>query len=232
VTDNQAAEVRDDARASRTGVDRLLMVGVAVAGVAVLVVAILIGWSVFGPKQAPRTEAERLMQVGLAAVASDPTSSTAHMDLGAAYFETGQYAQAEQEFRTAQELAKGSPIPLYNLAHVYRLTGRHEEAVAAFLKVTTLQSDALKWLATPSMFADARYWLGVEYLALGREADAIKALTPLTTSKPLDAEAAKALAKAYEATGDIDSAVKWLKAALQVQPQDAEAAAALKRLGK
>jgi Flp pilus assembly protein TadD len=232
VTDNQAAEVRDDARASRTGVDRLLMVGVAVAGVAVLVVAILIGWSVFGPKQAPRTEAERLMQVGLAAVASDPTSSTAHMDLGAAYFETGQYAQAEQEFRTAQELAKGSPVPLYNLAHVYRLTGRHEKAAEAFAEVVSGAAESVKWKAPGIMFNDARFWLGIESLALKRYGDAITALLPLMENKPLDADAVKALARAYEATGEVGKAVALYERALTVQPTDTEALAALKRLGK
>jgi Flp pilus assembly protein TadD len=228
----RASAREEDSVPARTIVDKLLVVGVVIATVAVVAILGMIAWSAFGPQPAPRTDAERLMQAGLAAVASDPTSSTAHMDLGAAYFETGQYDKAEKEFTTAQGLAKGSPVPLYNLAHVYRLTGRHAEAAEAFRQVVSKAGEAAKWRVLSKMFTDARYWLGVEYVTLKRPADAVQVLLPLTKSKPLDAEAARELARAYEATGDIDSAVTWYKAVLQVQPEDAGAAAGLQRLGK
>jgi Flp pilus assembly protein TadD len=159
-------------------------------------------------------------------------SSTAHIDLGGAYFEMGQYDQAEKEFKTALELSLGSPVPLYNLAHVYRLTGRHTEAAKAFSDVVSRSGESLKWRAPGKMFADARYWLGVEYVQTKRYADAITALLPLMQNKPPDAEAAKVLARAYEATGDVGAAVSLYQRVLTVQPDDTEASAALKRLGK
>jgi tetratricopeptide (TPR) repeat protein len=232
VRDDNTAHRRGDARSSRTGADRLLVVGVAVAGLAVLVVAVMIAVSVFGPKPAPRTEAERLLQVGLDAVASNPTSSTAHIDLGGAYFEMGQYDAAEREFDTALALSNGSPVPLYNLAQVYRLTGRHEEATEAFGKVISKAGEAMKWKAPGKMFTDARFWLGVECVLLKRYGDAIKALEPVMQNKPLDGEAAKTLARAYEATGQIEKAVALYNRVLAVLPTDIEASAALKRLGK
>jgi Flp pilus assembly protein TadD len=232
VTDNQSVQSRDGARPPRAATDRLLVLGVVVAGLAVLVVAGLIGWSVFGPKPAPRTEAERLLQAGLDAVASNPTSATAHIDLGGAYFEMGQYDSAEREFDTALSLSKGSPVSLYNLAHVYRLTGRHEEAAKAFADVLSKSSEGKKWSAPGKMFTDARFWLGVEYVQLKRFGDAITALTPLMENKPLDAQAAKTLARAYEGAGEIGQAIVAYERALAVQPTDTEAAAALKRLGK
>jgi len=232
VTDNLQPTPARAGGGPRSTLDTVLLTAVVVVGVVLVIVLALIGWSVFGPKPAPRTEAERLLQAGLAAVASNPTSSTAHIDLGGAYLEIGEYDQAEKEFLAAQKYAPGSPVPLYDLGHVYRLTGRHEEAAKAFAEVVSKAPDALKFKAPGKMFQDARYWLGVEYLELKRPADAIDALGPLTQNQPLDAEAGKAIARAYEAAGDVSRAAGWYQAVLRVQPQDTEAAAALKRLGK
>lgn len=229
---NAQASEREETTRPRTAADKLLVTGVVVAAIVVIVAAALIGWSVFGPKAAPRNQAERLLQAGLAAVASAPTSSTAHLDLGSAYFEMGQYDQAEKEFTAAQGLAKGSPVPLYDLAQVYRLTGRHGQAAGAFADVLSSERDAAKWRAPAKMFEDARFWLGVEYMELKRYAQVIDVLLPLMENKPLDADAAKTLARAYEATGDIEAATALYQRVLEVQPQDAEAAAALGRFAK
>jgi hypothetical protein len=59
-------ESEENAGAPRTAADKVLVWGVVVAAMAVLVAAGLIGWSVFGPTAAPRNEAERLLQSGLA----------------------------------------------------------------------------------------------------------------------------------------------------------------------
>jgi tetratricopeptide (TPR) repeat protein len=123
-------------------------------------------------------------------------------------------------------------VPLYNLAHVYRLTGRHEEAAKAFAEVVAKTAESGKWRAPGRMFTDARYWVGVEYVYMKRYPLAIEALLPLMDIKPLDAEAAKTLARAYEGIGDIGKATALYERALAVQPTDADAAAALKRLGK
>jgi Tfp pilus assembly protein PilF len=221
--------------AKRSGADRVLVVVLVLVFVGVLAIGGLILYNVFGPEQQPRTEAERLMQEGEEAVRAAPDSPDGHVTLGMAYFEIGDYDRAEEEFETAEELmdeaGASTTIAEYNLAHVYRVTERHDEAVDRLVVVVEREGDEGE-TAPDQLFHDARYWLGVEYLRAGQAEQTIVALEPLLEGTPFDAEAAKVMAEAHESLGDAASARALYERVLEVQPDDAEAAAGLERVGQ
>jgi Tfp pilus assembly protein PilF len=175
------------------------------------------------------------MQEGEEAVRTAPDSPDGHVTLGMAYFDVGDYGRAEDEFETARELmddaGTSTTIAEYNLAHVYRVTERHDEAIETFIVVVEREGGDDED-APDQLFRDARYWLGVEYLRNGQAQQALVALEPLLDGSPYDAEAAKVMAEAHESLGDPAAARALYVRVLEVQPDDAEAAAGLERVGR
>lgn len=233
--DEHGSDTTGDAtEPSRSGArsvsDLVLWGGIAVVGLGLIVVAFLLVRSVLGPDEPPRTAAEQLLERGMEAVRSDPASGTAHIDLGAAYFETGQYDKAEAEFEVAAGI-KATEIPAtYNLAHVYRLTDRTPQAIEGFTQVLEMKpsKDAL---IMGTMLRDARYWLGRLHNESGEYQKAYEAVEPILASVPLDAQAWKVAAAAYVGLGRTQEAKAAYEGILAVQPDDDEAREGLRALG-
>ncbi len=83
----------------------------------------------------------------------DPKNHEAQLDLGICYAQKGFYVEAERAYRRAGELAPGELLVHYDLAALYALWGRPDEALPELEKA--LGQDAAKvkgWLATDPMF--------------------------------------------------------------------------------
>lgn len=66
------------------------------------------------------------------AVDENPTSTSAHLNLGFAYLELGSMQQAEAEFKSVVSLDPRAPSGYYWLGGVYFLQSRYEEAIDVF----------------------------------------------------------------------------------------------------
>lgn len=103
--------------------------------------------------------------------------------LGTSYGRMGAFDEAEAEFIAAGELfaqddsedgRAGVVMTAGNLGEVYRLTGRHDEAIEA-----SLASLELSRRADPWRMVESRVRMAATYLAAGRIADALTMLDEL-----------------------------------------------------
>src|ERR1700694_73617 len=68
------------------------------------------------------------------AVRSAPEDAAGHHLLGLAYFQSGETEKAAGSVRGARALKPDLPAAQYNLGRILQALGRHDEAVAAYLK--------------------------------------------------------------------------------------------------
>ena len=71
---------------------------------------------------------DRLVEVSLRGVASNPSEWSEHLYLGTGYEATGKRLEAIVEYQKAIELSDGDPGATAALAHVYAVTGKRAEA--------------------------------------------------------------------------------------------------------
>jgi tetratricopeptide (TPR) repeat protein len=88
----------------------------------------------------------------------DPASEWAHLNLGQAYEQKGQFNLAIEELQKALELAHSSPLTISALAHAEALSGNH--AMANKL-LSQLEELSKKQYVSP-------YYVAIVYLGLGK----------------------------------------------------------------
>jgi TolB-like protein/DNA-binding winged helix-turn-helix (wHTH) protein/Tfp pilus assembly protein PilF len=93
----------------------------------------------------------------------DPNYEWAHLILGQAYEEKGEFAPAIEELRKAVELAHGSPLMISALAHAYARSGNSAEALALMAQ---LQARSKKEYVSP-------FYVATVYLGLGKNEQAL-----------------------------------------------------------
>ncbi|MDO8616382.1 MAG: tetratricopeptide repeat protein [Dehalococcoidia bacterium] len=133
-----------------------------------------------------------------AALAINAKSTLAHVGLGRALMQSGDFAGASESFQTVIDLSKEEDISgnlvqssYYNLGNIALDQGKPDEAVEHFKQATTLErSDADSW-----------YLLGTAYLQSGKLDEAIAALGQAVLFVPNFTEAYEALAGAFDQTG-------------------------------
>lgn len=197
---------------------RWLVVAVG-ALVLVLVGAIaMIGVSVFGEPESPRTMAELKIQQAELAVRKRPSDYAAHLDLGAAYLEVGKDQQALSEFQTVVKLAPDNYLGYYALANAYVVSDQPERAIKMFVEAID---------RVPGNGA-LYFGLGDLYLQEGRPKDAIVVLEVAVKIEPIASDTRMLLGRAYEETGRVEDAIAQYEEAARYGA--AEAQASLNRL--
>jgi len=93
----------------------------------------------------------------------DPNYEWAHLILGQAYEEKGEFAPAIEELKKAVELAHGSPLMTSALAHAYARSGNSAEALALMAQ---LQARSKKEYVSP-------FYIATVYLGLGKNEQAL-----------------------------------------------------------
>ena len=150
-------------------------------------------------------------------------------DMGLAYMNLGDKAQAQDFFRKAVEigaqaeipgLVRSLPVAHYWLGRMALEQGDNEAALDNLTKASRLNP----------IDADALVALGQAYLAGGRTDDAVGVLTKAVAMVPNYAEGFLALAQAYEAKGDKEKAASAYQEALDWDKGNREARAGLARL--
>ncbi|MGC1818817.1 MAG: tetratricopeptide repeat protein, partial [Casimicrobiaceae bacterium] len=131
------------------------------------------------------------------ALAQDPLSATAYINLGLTLYAADRLAEAEAAFRQVLELAPQQPITRAHLSLVLLAQGRSEEALAEVLR------EPEEW---------ARLWASaVIHHAAGRREESEAALEALIAKYQV--EAASQVAEVYAARGEVDNAFDWLERA-------------------
>ncbi len=175
------------------------------------------------------------------ALAVNDKSTLAHVGLGRALMESGDFAGASENFQKVIDLSKEEDISgkLVQSSHYYLGSmaleqGKPDEAVEQFKVATTMERTD----------SDAWYLLGTAYLQSGKLDEAIEALGQAVLFVPNFTEAYEALAEAFGqkgvsagvlyargmaaySSGDLGDAADKLEAAIEAFPTLAEAHAGL-----
>jgi len=146
------------------------------------------------------------------AIEIDPNLSPARFYLAHVYLDMGRPGRAKEELEAALERTPGNPQFLASLGEAERQLNNPQKAVD--LTRQALQID-------PSLL-EARYYLGLSLLALGRTADALKELEQVVDANAGRPEAYLALGTAYNQTGHFDDAIKVLSQGTKMDPSRAD----------
>ncbi len=179
------------------------------------------------------------------ALSLNPESAPGHMLLGYAYRQLGSYqmiGEAKAELRQALALDPGLAGARYQLAKTYLDLGRPEKAKEALeeqreitQKVPRLMSllgevhrqlenpersvrHNRRALKTDPSLAIAHYYLGLAYLDLDQDEDALRELNLATRSKDAEMTMFLTTGSIYLRKGALDHAVNLLEKAIQLEP--------------
>ena len=144
------------------------------------------------------------------AIALDPKSD-AHSNLGAAYAYLGEYDRAIAPLEQAVRLNPQSEVEIGNLADVYRLSGRSEQAREAYGKAVALALEDLK--VNPEE-ATVKQRLALYYAKLGEHRRAARLISDAKQSAAGDGEVLYAEALVLSFAGKTDAALASLREAL------------------
>ena len=150
-------------------------------------------------------------------------ASTGQNSLGVRLYQEGRYAEALQQFQSAQTADPSDPDSYYNLARTY-----HQLGVAQKNKAMTDQAEALynQALDLDANSSDSYRGLAVLLNETDRSDKAFTLMKNWAQANPQSAEARVQLARLYEESGQDKIAEKYLDEALALNPASAEAWAA------
>ena len=139
-------------------------------------------------------------------------------ELGLAYFQFGDYANALTAFRRVVDLDPTNPIGHQNIGAVYFQQGKYQESIPEFERAIALQT------SKPGVFSD----LGLAYLFLGRYDEGVRKLETAAEMSPNDETIIGNLADGYrwskqpkKAKETYDRAISLANKELEVNPRDA-----------
>jgi tetratricopeptide (TPR) repeat protein len=153
------------------------------------------------------TAAERLKQ----AIAIEPKSDAAHLNLGMLYGEMGQYEKAIEEFRTTFKLNPQSAAAAYNLC-VLLAEKDPPQAISWAKKACQLQPNNARYAYTLAFYLHQAK----------RTAEVFAVLEPFVGQRTTEVNIYMMLGDLYEQMGDITAAVRVYKSAVeneQLPPQ-------------
>ena len=142
-----------------------------------------------------------------------PPAGRASFDTGAAYLAQGDYANAEQSFKSVLDTDSESTAALAYLAATYAASGHDLEAAGAW------QTSLIDGSNLPEIYE----WLGGALLRSHQLSEAHAALEEAAGKWPADARFALPLALVYATFGQGREAVRSLERHLASQPDDAAA---------
>lgn len=197
---------------------------VLIGGICLLTVAfgLAVGYRFFWHKSTAPTRVQINLEEAKYMVKLNPKDANAWVDLGYAYFEAGDPAEARKNYRRALDLAPRNVWIHYFLGLVDFETKDYRQAETAFRQVAEAYPD------NPLAF----YMLGRTYYELGRYDQALAQADVI--SNRID----RTLADAYELRGLVfekkgrkTRAIEEYKQALRLDPARDEARQGLRRLG-
>lgn len=168
-------------------------------------------------------------------IQQNPDLVVAHYYRGRIYLEMHQYAEAEKAFGEALRINEGLEPALFDMATLYQMTGRDEDAVSTYERLLEQypdniparerlvilyqklglqeKSDAqVKEIQKHSRPGEPeRQALGLIYLRQGRIDDSIAELELIVNAWPDDDKSRYYLATAYEEKGDVKKALEQFK---------------------
>jgi tetratricopeptide (TPR) repeat protein len=134
------------------------------------------------------------------AYALDPHLYAARLNQAIALLSLGDFPEAESILNEAAAREPKNPRVWYNLGLLEKSLGHPEPSARDFERVIALDPND----------ADARYFLGQDYMALHQYAKAVAAFQAALKLNPLHASAAFAIAQAYQRSGDTVRAREYL----------------------
>ena len=202
-----------------------------------------------GGKYLRKNQVEQAIGQFKKAVSLNPQSAEAHMLLGYAYRVQGRYellGEAKAELRQALALDPTLVWARFYLAKIYVDFGRLEDADAQLdtifksnpdiPQVLALLGEVKRQLGDPAqsimlnqkalglspMLTTARYYLGLAYLDLKREGEALGELNIAASSGGANADVFLALGSIYLETNALDRAIESFKKAIELDPSRPE----------
>jgi tetratricopeptide (TPR) repeat protein len=154
------------------------------------------------------------------ALAADPTIAEAHFQLGRAFRQLGRRDEEERELSTFKAMrahSPGSPSGV-NSDRTPAETRMWDECRRLLREGS--ESDALAYLDSvlTGDAQDSHYLLGVLYLSLGRNTDAVRMLAGVAARYPEDPDILAFLGRAYVAAGNLEAAEATLARARALRP--------------
>ncbi|HML94003.1 MAG TPA: tetratricopeptide repeat protein [Thermodesulfobacteriota bacterium] len=140
-----------------------------------------------------------------------------HINLGLAYTELGQFAEAEESYKTAMRLSPSFAPAYVNLADLYRMEGRDAEGEGLLRKAIDISPEN----------ADAYHALGLLLIRRKNVPEAMNALSEAVRLNPENARYSYVYAVALNETGKPDDALTVLEEANSRNPNDRETLYAL-----
>jgi tetratricopeptide (TPR) repeat protein len=129
---------------------------------------------------------------------------------GMSRYESGQYQQAIDAYRSAIRLKPDYPDANYNLGMAYSSLGQYKEAIEAYKKALRVKPD----------HETAYYNLGHAYSNLKKYDESIKAFRQSIRNKPDYIDAYYGLGNAYFESGDDEKAVHTFEEAIRLKPDN------------
>ena len=176
-----------------------------------------------------------------------PGDAEAHLNLGNALQDLGQFDDAVAAFRRALDLKPGFAKAHYNLGNALRCLYRLEEAAASYRRALAFDPDLAtahcnlgialqdlgqvqeavasygRALALEPGLAEAHINLGIAFLDLGQLEDAAASYRRALAIQADFAAAHNNLGLALQASGEFDAAVASFRRALEIRPDYADA---------
>jgi tetratricopeptide (TPR) repeat protein len=159
---------------------------------------------------------EEAAEVYRTLIAADEENIKAHQNLAVIYGDLGQGELAVQVINTALERAAGNVSLRYNLALQLKKLGRTDDA----------RAELERSVALDPKYKSAAMLLSRMYIDLGRKADALEVLQPITSGEKVTTAALVALVDARLASDDLAGARETAERAVSAAPADADALSA------
>lgn len=151
---------------------------------------------------------EMAAQILKSAIKVKPDGFEGYLNLGLAYFHSGQIQAAIQQFRQVLLIQPDNDQAHLNLGACYLRAGYIEEAIQENLAALKIKPD----------LANAHFNLGIAYMRLNRVAQAIAEYQEAIKYQPDYAEAHFNLGIAYQTSGAWDQAAREYQEALRLRP--------------
>ncbi len=129
-------------------------------------------------------------------------------NLGAIYWNQGNYAQAEQEWTLSMQFEPNNVITLQNLGTLYRHRKEYGRAIEMFTRTLQIRPE----------YTSARLGLGATYEELGDVGRALASYETAVAQAPLNVAARNSLGRLYVALGREQGAEEQLRRSLEIRP--------------
>lgn len=179
-----------------------------------------VGQAFFWDKFDTRPPQERAYEAALKRVNDSPDSADAHVSLGWALFQKGQYNEALAEYKKAIDIQPKHYKAQYDLGLAYAKVEKWDRAIDQFQKAIEI---------SPNNF-QPHYDIALAYEAINKLPDALQELDLAYKLNPGSVDIIFARGQVYEKQGNRDKAIEEYEGALSLDPNYGKAREALNRI--